>query len=330
MNSKRLDAVLLITGATGRLGRKLVQVLLKKKHRLRLLVRSEKQARKMFGSRAAQFFEADLVKSPEKKLVEACRNCSAVVHLAGLVDFQASEREMIVQNAVATEKLVSAARKAGVKRFVFLSSASVYRRIKYLPVDEKHPLTPTTAYGISKKLAEEAVQDSGLDYVILRPTIIYGQGFDEGFGAVVRAVKKGEMKIIGDGLNRVPFIHVDDVVQAILLSLHAKKSRQAFILSGPDVVTQEEALTQVALQLGVPKPTRHVSKKMAYFIAWADEAISRLAGRRPRMQREHVYVLSEDRVFSVEKARKLLGWRPRISFKKGLKQVLSYLLEARN
>jgi len=321
--------MILVTGATGRLGRRLVPALLKTEERLRLLVKSEAEARKIFSSNAIEFFEADLTKSPEKKLVDACRNCSAVVHAAGLVDFRASEREMIVQNTAATERLAYAARKASVKRFVFVSSASVYRRINYLPIDEKHPLTPSTAYGISKKLAEEAVQDSGLDYVILRPAIIYGPGFDEGFGSVVRAVKKGKMRVIGDGLNRVPFVHVDDVVRAVVLALRTKNSRQAYDLAGAEVVTQKQALAEVAKQVGAAKPSKHVSKGRAYFLASVDELFSPFVGRSPRMLREHVYVLSEDRVFSIEKAKRLLGWTPCVSFEKGLKQTLPYLLGER-
>ncbi|NYZ75623.1 NAD-dependent epimerase/dehydratase family protein, partial [Candidatus Micrarchaeota archaeon] len=309
----------LVTGSTGRLGVKLVPVLLRNGLQLRLLVRNEAAARKLFSSTRIEFFEADLVESPEKRLVEACRNCSAIIHLAGLVDFRASEREMMVQNTAATERLVYVARKAGAKRFVFLSSASVYRRIKYLPIDEKHPLTPDTSYGISKKLAEEAVQDSGLDYVILRPTIIYGPGFDEGFASVVRSVKKGSMKIIGGGLNRVPFVHVDDVVRAVVLALRTKNSRQAYNIAGADVITQKEALAEVAKQVGARPPFKHISRGRAYFLAWIEETLAQLLGRRPRLLREHVYILSEDRIFSVQKARKRLGYRPRVSFKKGLK-----------
>ncbi|MEW5955330.1 MAG: NAD-dependent epimerase/dehydratase family protein [Candidatus Micrarchaeota archaeon] len=320
---------ILVTGATGRLGRKFVPALLKKGERLRLLVKSEASARKIFSSNAIEFFEADLTKSPEKKLVEACHGCQALVHAAGLVDFRASEREMIVQNAGATERLAYAARKAGVKRFVFVSSASVYRRINYSPIDEKHPLTPSTAYGISKKLAEEAVQDSGLDYVILRPTIIYGPGFDEGFASVARAVETGKTRIIGDGLNRVPFVYVDDVVQAVLLALRTKKVKQAYNIAGAEVVTQEKALAEVARQVGAATPREHISKGRAYVFAWLEETLAPLVGRRPRLLREHVYVLSEDRVFSIEKAERLLGYRPRVSFAKGLKQTLPYLLGAR-
>lgn len=327
---------ILVTGAGGRLGKRIAAELLKQGFFVRAFDRHAQDLRKVFPQEvragSMELVEGDLLQIGEKELVQACVGCSVAVHLAALMDYSAPEKQMLLANYVATERLLHACKKARVSKFVFASTTSVYRKAKYLPVDEKHPFTPRNAYGRSKLLAEYAVKKSGLDYVILRPTIIYGPGFEQGFRQVAEMVENGKYRIIGDGNNRVSMLYVQDAVEAFVLAVKAlivgKVKKQDFIIAG-EPLTQKEYVMEVARQSRVPAPEKHVAKWLAYFAAWLEGAKAFFARRKPKIYEENVATLCENRYYSTSKARKMLGWKQKTSFKKGLREFLKSIGEAK-
>lgn len=306
--------MILVTGATGKLGARLVPALAKAGFKLRLLDFSASKAKQLFPKLKYEFVEADLVRTPIEKLAEACRGCEAVTHLAGVVDYSLPELKIMSINYGGTEKMAVAAKRAGVKRFILMSSTSIYGRLKEFPTTEKTAPSPSSAYGRSKLLAEHAVKRAKIPYIILRPTIIYGPGFDAGFGSVARGISKGKMKIIGDGTNRVPFVHVDDVVRAVVLALKAKKLNEDYIIAGSEVMTQKQALEEVARAVGARPPREKIPKLLALLAAGSAE------------KREYAHVLGDDRLFSYAKARKMLGFKPKVKLRAALKELVPFWL----
>lgn len=307
---------ILVTGATGRIGRAFVSAFSKKHPEIgmRLVVRDGSKLTAI--PKNSEVFEADLSKELPAGL---CSGVDTVVHFAALVDASAPEGELMLNNLEATKRLVDAAKSAGVKRFIYCSSTSVFRRMLYSPIDEKHPKTPVNAYGRSKLLAEEYLRGSGLDYLILRPSMVYGKGFRTGFGKIASTIGRGKMKIIGSGKNRIPLIHVDDAVQAFILAVERRDVKNAdFNLVGDEMPTQEELFTMVAEKLGVPPPSKRVPKVIAYVFAFFRELEGWLTRTRPKMVREYVEILAGDRVFSNEKAKRLLGFSPQVTVERGI------------
>ncbi len=334
--TKSRASLVLVTGATGRLGRLLVGRLLERKryqNKLRLLVfpGENEKARSLFGSRV-QVVEHDLLADDFIGLAEACNGISSVVHLAGLVDYGASEQVLMKANYEATLRLVMAAELKHVQRFVFVSSTSIYRGVKLAEGDwiNEHTLpAPTNAYGRSKLLAEKALEHSRLDYIIIRPPIVYGPGFTPGFSLVAHLLKKARLPFIGNAENHVAFIHVNDLVQALVLALECKNGRQSFIVTSGEQLTQKELLTGFANALGVPPPRRHVSFSVAShafsLLAWKD----RLLGKRQRFYKEYLHTLCEERRYDISKAKKGLGFHPAVSFKEGVRRFVHFLKRER-
>lgn len=320
---------ILVTGAKGRLGGKVVQKLLSKGYSVRVVDRDTEGLWEKFGKflkrKRIEIVQLDLLNPDERKISAICEGIDFVIHLAALIDYSASEKDLININAIATGRLAHLAKKAGAKGIVFASSTSVTRKPRYLPIDENHPYSPQNAYGRSKLMAEHFVKHSGLDYAILRMSIIYGAGFEEGFSQVVKAVKRGKMKIIGKGVNRISFVHVDDAVNAFLLALNGlekqKFRNEIFIITGKPF-TQLECYTEIARQLKVKPPEEHVSKFLAYLMAFVEEKKAALYGRKQRMAREYVHTLAEDRYFDTSKAEEMLGWKQKVSFPEGLKRFI--------
>lgn len=323
----------LITGAAGRLARHLVPVLYARHFKLALLDKSGESVReslkhaKVLDFQNIRIIEADLTNAPETVLRDACEGCEAIVHLAALLDYSVSRKQFFNANVLATKRLLDAARTVeSVKRFVFVSSTSVYgQKSSDAPVSELSEFAPTDAYGESKVAAEEVVRESGLPFVILRPCVIYGIDFTEGFSQIISRIKTKRMKLIGDGSNKIAFVHVDDVVQAILLALEKKEALgEDFIIAG-EPVTQTQAFDAVADILGVPRVKKHISKKLAYFIVWLKNLKARLTKQKPELTKQNIATICENRFFDCSKAKRLLGFKPKVTFEDGMSEVVSAL-----
>ncbi|MFH0834978.1 MAG: SDR family oxidoreductase, partial [Candidatus Micrarchaeota archaeon] len=220
----------LVTGAKGRIGKRLVAAMVGG-----------------YEVKAVDRKDIDLAEADEAQLAALLKGVDAVIHLAGILDYGAPDETIMRVNCGATEKLAKAAVKANVKRVVLMSSCSVWHGNSLpVPITEKTPRSPDSAYGRSKICAEEALRKSGVPFVIIRAPVIYGKEFREGFGAVVKLVRKGRMPLIGGGRNRIAFVHVDDVVRAIILAVKTKNFNEDYDIASGETLTQEECLRAVA------------------------------------------------------------------------------------
>jgi nucleoside-diphosphate-sugar epimerase len=322
---------ILVTGAGGRLARYVVPALYSRGDSLALLDKNAEAVREAlkkeidFGNgQRVQIMQADLAKPGDEPVIaQAARGCDAVVHLAALVDYTASRTQLFEVNAEGTRRVCEAAKAAGVKRLVFVSSTSVYRKPRFLPINERHPIAPANAYGESKAAAEKIVRESGVPFVILRLALIYGPGFDEGFRTIVENVKRGRQPVIGSGKNRIALVHARDAARAILAALDKSEALgQDFIIASDEVVTQRQALDEVARCLGVPAPRQRVPKALAYLMARLVKLKAWVLERKPSLLPEHVATLAENRFYDVSKAERLLGWRASERFARALPEVI--------
>jgi len=286
-----------VSGGTGRVGRRLVSALTKNGFGVVVATRNPKKAG--FKSRKIVVVPADFKAGNLK-------NCNAVIHLAALIDYLAPEKKVFEANVELTCELASAAKKAGVKKFVFMSSTSIYHDPTHLPIDEGQEPTPVNAYGRSKEAAEEIIRESGLRYSIVRAPMIYGPGFREGFCKIFKLLRKGKLPVIGDGRNCVPFIHVDDLVSALLIALEKDAE---FIVDSGEQLTQNEVLALACKELGVEPPKKRVPKWLAYAVARASTTYAKLFNKKPLLLVEEVNTLAQNRVFNISKAHSL-GYKP--------------------
>lgn len=306
--------MILITGATGRLGKSLVPALLENGYELRILAKE--------GENIA-WNNVEVVRgeiSDFQALDKACKSIDTVIHLAGIIDYHNKQLTNKI-NYEGTRNVVNAALKNNVQRFIFISSVSVYGKSKYLPMDENHPKNPQSCYGESKLLAENYVLASGLNCVVIRSPAIYGKNYLEGFSNILNAIKSGKMCIIGDGKNHIQFIHIDDCVQAFLLVLENKDANGVFNIAGPDVMTQEQIISLAAKILGVDAPKNHISNAVAYALAGLEKIKSIFTKHEPRLKSEFVSIISDDRYYDISRAKRILGFEPKVDYEQGIREV---------
>ena len=246
-----------------------------------------------------------------------------IIHLAALIDYSASEKEVFDANFESTRQLILAAKLQKIPpKIIFLSSTSIYRGVRGNIIDENTHPNPTNAYGKSKLASEKAIISSGLPYIILRPPIVYGKGFETGFGQIIRMIQKKRMPIIGNGTNFIPFIHISDLVDAITIAIGSNLENESFIVSSGEKFSQKQLYSIIAKNLGVAPPSIHIPKSIAYHGVGFAHMLYLLIGKKPRIFKEYVHTLAESKNYDISKARRLLGYAPKVKFQNGLKEII--------
>ncbi len=287
-----------ITGASGKLGR----------HVLRFvdaipLVRSKKG---LPNEMVTDFSAASL-----KGIL---KDADCVIHLAGSMRFW-DAKEMHRTNVELTKGIVDNSPENC--KIVFASSIAVYgKKLAEIPADEATHTHPDSPYSHSKFEAEEIVRRKKGRHAILRIGTVYGPEFGD-YSNILRMLEKGKMPIIGKGANRVPFVHVEDVAKAVAASVG--HGQGTYVLCG-ESRTQMEIYALACKELGVAPPKKHISFWMANLMGRVQELGARF-GRKPKLTREHVSVLGEDRAFKWERAREELGFEPR-KIDDGIKEMV--------
>jgi nucleoside-diphosphate-sugar epimerase len=257
---------------------------------------------------------------------------AAVVHAAAVrhrhgvsaADYRASNVDLV-------DRLLRAA--AGrARRFVYVSSVGVYGFPARLPVTEDHPYAPVTLYSATKVEAEKLVRtvarDLGVEHAIVRPTIIYGPGDDNGMlDKTARMIRAHRYLLVGSGANSLHHTHVDDVVAGIALAAtHRAAAGEDFILCGPETVTLARFSELVARAVGEKLPRVHVPLGVARAVATAiDVATYRglaFAKAEPPINNEKLDVMTRSIAFSSAKAERLLGYRAEVGYDEGIARTL--------
>lgn len=314
----------LITGAGGRLGKHLLKLLLERKERVRVLARA--------GS--------DLSFPPEVEVVPgdithiytlppAVEGVDFVYHLAALVDYATSEKKLFEVNVEGTKNLLKTCAEFSphLKKFVYCSSTSVMgKELAEIPANERTECIPTDNYGLSKLMAEKAVLEykDKLPVVIVRPAVIYGEGFNEGYFPIFKMLEEGRLRIIDSGDNVLPFVHAKDVATALALAAERGRNGEVYIITGGEQMTQKEILDIAARCLRVEPPEKHIPRFLAELWVQLSSITSFLSGRKPSITTEDIAVLSSHRVFDISKARKELGYSPQVRLEDGIKEMVEY------
>jgi len=220
----------LVTGATGFIGRRLVAALRERGARLRILVRPGSTIPTDWSD--VEIVDGDL--AANVSLMRACGGIDTVVHAAGFAHADAADtpdfaaRHWAV-NAEGTFRLLDAAVAAGVGRFVFLSTVKAVGDPGSRCVNENWDAPPETPYGRAKRAAEERVlamgRERGMHAVNLRLALVYGPGMKANLARLIKAAQRGWFPPLPETANRRSLVHVDDVVLAVMLAAGGNAGR---------------------------------------------------------------------------------------------------------
>ena len=248
-----------------------------------------------------------------------------MVHLAARVHVMnhtvaSSLAEFRKSNVEATLALATQAAKAGVKRFIFISSIKVNGE----HTQPGHPFraddqpAPQDPYGISKMEAEVGLraiaQQTGMEVVIIRPPLVYGPGVKANFASMVKWLQRGVPLPLGAIHNRRSLVALDNLVDLIITCIqHPAAANQTLMVSDGEDVSTTELLQRMAKALGKPARLVPVPQRL---LEWG----AAFVGKQDMARR-----LFSSLQVDLEPTRQLLGWKPPVSLEQGLLQVAKHV-----
>ncbi len=323
----------LITGATGLLGSHIVEKLRAAGEPVRALVRPSSD-RNWLQSQNVEFAEGEL--TDQDALSRACDGVHTVYHSAAKVGDWGPWEEFQRYTIDGTRNMLDAAVAAGVKRFLHISSISVFGYYtEPITLDETSP----TAFGLykwayysrSKHIVEEMVKryhaEGKITVTVIRPAWIYGPRDRASIARLYRMIKTGRAKILGKGDNRLNLVYAGNVAEAAIKAAGLPEAAgEVFNCSNDGNITQQEFFDRMAEAIGAPRVTRRVPYAVAYRVGHLLEILGHLFGwkKPPFITRYAVWLMGRRSFFSAEKARKILGWQPTVTYDQGIPATVNW------
>ncbi|MCP5195254.1 MAG: NAD-dependent epimerase/dehydratase family protein [Gammaproteobacteria bacterium] len=334
---------MLVTGGTGFIGRRLVAALLERGAWVRVLVRNRRKMESKAWKADRFAWNPDVVESAigdlsdPLSLERACSGVKTVFHLAGFAHADiGSAVELATRhwsvNAEGTFQLLDAARATGVGRFVFLSTVKAVGDPGAQCVDEDWDALPETPYGRAKRAAEERAlavgRASGMHTVNLRPALVYGPGMGANLWRLIEALRWGWLPPLPETENRRSLVHVDDVVQALLLAAtHPEAAGRTYCVTDGRTYSGRELYVMIRQALHRSVPRWAVPEKVLWSMADLADDVCRLIGRRDRRMRVMLDKLLGWACYDSRRISQELGYRPVWDLPRALPELLREKIE---
>jgi ornithine--oxo-acid transaminase len=328
------DDVCLVTGASGFIGGHIVQRLAHNQIPVRCLVRANSDTR-LLEQLDVQIAVGDLADADS--VARAADGCTNVLHCGALVSDWATVEEMTRINVEGTRNVMQAATAAGAKRVIHFSSTDVYGHPGAHGIDETFiPTRLRNWYSRTKLEAETAVREAGsngaIETVILRPATIYGPRSVNVVGEIAKAIRGGNMLLIGGGRALAGLCYVENLVDAALLAVDQQAAvGETFNVTDGLEVTWRRFVDDMADGLGCAGARWSAPYWLATGLGFSMEQGYRMLRTathlhtQPLLSRQAVEVMGRDQSFSNAKIRRVLGWEPRVDYQGGLQATLDWL-----
>lgn len=320
----------LVTGATGFTGGHLARALASDGHEVVALVRDPRGAAALAD--AGILLATGDLRDPAA--VQAAATGAAVVYHIAAIYRQAGLRddEYRAVNATAVRTVIAAAAAAGARRVVHCSTVGVHGDVERPPAAEDAPLRPGDIYQRTKlegeQVARAAAGASGIEVVIVRPTGIYGPG-DRRLLKLFRGVARRRFVVLGSGEIFYHLTYIDDLIDGFRLCGDvAAAAGQTYILAGAEVTTLNELIRVIAGVAQVDPPRLRLPVWPFWLAGAACEAICAPLRIEPPLYRRRVDFFTKSRAFDISKARRELGYAPKVALREGIQRTLAWYRQA--
>ncbi len=303
----------LVTGANGFTGAHLVKALRDRGIQVVAYVRESSNCDRLDGI-AIDYHYGDITDSA--KLIQAMQGVDVIYHIAAYVELGLVDAvKMECTNVQGTQAVLTAMQVANVPKMLYCSTIGIFGDTQGETIDETFERRQqgfSSAYDRTKYAAQQLVNNAvkhGLHIVSVMPSGIFGSD-DPHFVPVLKTFKKGRLKVWAGGDRVTGIVHVDDLVEGMILAIEQAKSGEYFILSASDLTTRE-MFDIFSQETGVSAPIE-APKAVVRVVANILDVVGRATGWQPPIDRERAHYVYDRCVrVSGAKARRQLGWNPR-------------------
>ena len=328
---------ILITGGTGFIGRNIVNKLLADGKKPIILTRDRRKVDKLFQEKI-KVLEVDICNTASlERLGLRLQGIDALIHLAASLDYFGDKKKLFQVNVKGTVNLINLADRAGIRKFIYISSIEAMGTLKKeeVPADETFFCRPVSSYGESKLEAERQIrrltEKKDVESVILRLGNVYGPGTVSFIVPIANAILNNDKLLKFLPIYKDRYIHpvyIDDAVSGILKVVEQNSSGEIYILADEEYVSIGRLFELIAEILNVDslqakkrsiKDILYLSirKKIYQLCKRADLLAYFVAGERKRIHR----------AYSIEKAKRDLGYYPEVNLKEGIAKSLEWAKE---
>lgn len=317
-----MNDLVLVSGAGGFIGINLCASLLQAGYQVRQL-----NHRRLHGDKLSFVMDLANDSCPSGLL----QDVHTVFHLAGkahaLSESVGDAAGYSQINTEGTRKLLEAAKRAGVRRFVYFSSVKAVGDDDQ-PMDESVAISADTPYGQSKYAAEQLVLHGGYvpHPVVIRPSMVYGNTEKGNLPRMIRAIRRGVFPPLPETNNRRSMVHVDDVVRAAILAAEKPEAAgQIYIVTDGNVYSTRQIYDWIRAALGKSPRTWRIPMSLLTTLAKTGDAIGGIIGRRFPFDSAALDKLTGSAWYSSAKIQRELGFSPQHSLQSSLADIVHFL-----
>lgn len=326
---------IIITGASGFIGSCLVEKALAKGYRTFAVVRKNSN-KQYLQNTAINFIEFDF--NDAVSLDKALQNFKTqfgsidyVIHAAGVTK-SINKQDFYDGNYASTKNLVEALERNGLvpQKFLLVSSLAAFGCGETdAPITRNQTQKPLTEYGKSKMQAENYLRSkSNFPFVIVNPTAVYGPR-DKDFFFLLKSISQGIEMYINNTKQKLSFVYVQDLVDAIFIAIESAAFNQNFIVSDLENYTSKQFNTLVKKHLGKKTITLVVPASIAYFFALISEVVGHIRKQTPLLNRERLKEFKAKN-WSVDASElKQFGYNPKYKLDQGLASAIKWYKDNR-
>ena len=319
-----------VTGATGFLGGRVVELLLAKGAEVIAFGRNLDELKRL-EALGARFVRAEL--TDRKALTETIPENSMIIHCAALSSPWGKELEYYNTNVLGTQILASVALEKNVEKFIHISTPSIY--VEKLSKEnilesDRLPIEMINTYAKTKLQAEAIIDQQvevGLPAITLRPQGIFGPRDTAILPRLIRVAKKGFIPVMNENIM-IDLTFVDNVVEAIFCALNAPEEciGQKYNITNDEPIDQLKTLEYLLENIGYSVKRKKIPMERAWKIAAGLEWLYRKFPFKgePLLTRYSVCTLAFTRTLNIEKAKLELGYRPKYTMQQGLERTIPW------
>ncbi len=306
---------ILVTGASGFIGKQLVKELVKN-NKVDCLVRKTSNIGDLRKLKNIKFYYGDVTDLESLKKIK--KNYDVIYHLVGIGGLTATSEEKYKMymnvNAEGTRNLLESFKDMDIKKVIIFSSTAavgVFNGIK----NEESECVPESHYQKSKyqqeKISLEYYKKYNLPIIILRPSMVCGFGDTSELTTICKFIKKGFVPIFGNGRNKIPIVHVNDVVQATILLEKKGKIGETYIVTNREAVPFEVLVKKLSKILNKKVVIIKIPKVVAKFFAFFIGSFFKIIKKDPFITMKRVDSVASSREFNISKL-ECLGYKQKI------------------